>query len=153
MFTDNYLEMVKKRVYQGKGNEKLSAQYTLYKSLLTILKLISPIMPFITEEIYQEHFRKFEKDKSIHISAWPKSKNLDMKDYDKIFGILNDRLTRIRTAKTKARKSMNSEIILTLSKEDHKKLKDVLEDLKSVTNAKEIKEGKFKVEFTGEDKK
>ena len=67
-FCDNYLEIVKKRVYQGEGNSKLSAQYTLYYSLLKILKLIAPIMPFITEEIYQEYFRKNEKEKSIHIS-------------------------------------------------------------------------------------
>ena len=42
---------------------------------------------------------------------------------------------------------MNSEIILTLEKKDQEKLKEVIEDLKDVTNAKEIKEGKFKVEF------
>jgi len=71
-FTDNYLEIVKKRIYQGKGDEKLSAQYTLYQSLLTILKLIAPIIPFITEEIYQTYFKKHEKDKSIHISRWPR---------------------------------------------------------------------------------
>lgn len=153
MFTGNYIELVKKRVYQGNKEGKLSAQYTLYQSLLTILKLISPIMPFITEEIYQEHFRKFEKDKSVHISGWPNFKDLEKERYDRTFGILNDRLTRIRTAKTKAKKSMNSEIILTISKEDHKKLKDVLQDLKNVTNSKEIKEGKFKVEFTEGERK
>ena len=42
---------------------------------------------------------------------------------------------------------MNSEIILTIEKKDKEKLKDVLEDLKGVTNAKEIKEGEFKVDF------
>ena len=42
---------------------------------------------------------------------------------------------------------MNSEIILTLSKENIKALKNMKEDFKSVTNAKEIKEGKFKVDF------
>ena len=45
----------------------------LYHSLLTILKLIAPIMPFITEEIYQEYFKKNEKTKSIHICGWPES--------------------------------------------------------------------------------
>ena len=47
-----------------------------YKSFLIILKLIAPIMPFITEEIYQEYFKKIEKDKSIHISGWPEIKVL-----------------------------------------------------------------------------
>lgn len=147
IFCDNYLELVKKRIYQGEGNKKLSAQYTLYKSLLTILKLIAPIMPFITEEIYQEHFRKKEKDKSIHISKWPKVEGIGKEKQEKTFEILMDLLSRIRTEKTNNKKSMNSEIILTLGKEDKEKLGDVLEDLKDVTNAGEIREGKFKVEF------
>ena len=42
---------------------------------------------------------------------------------------------------------MNAEIILTISNEENNKLKEMLEDLKDVTNAKEIKTGKFKVEF------
>ena len=42
---------------------------------------------------------------------------------------------------------MNSEISLTISKKDYEKLSNILEDLKDVTNAREIKTGKFKVEF------
>ncbi len=160
-FCDNYLEIVKKRVYQGKGNEKLSAQYTLYKSLLAILKIVAPIMPFVTEELYQKYFKVREKDKSIHLSAWPKfwtpqaypeksSKKISTRGkdkYDKTFGVLMERIARIRTEKTKAKKSMNAECIVTLTKEDKMKLKDVLKDLQEVMNAKEIKQGKFKVEF------
>lgn len=159
MFCDNYLEIVKKRVYQGKGDKKISAQYTLYHSLLTILKLISPIMPFITEEIYQKYFRKFEKDKSIHISKWPSSPHppdtlaksfathpkSDKKKNP--FDILIKVISDVRAEKTKAKKPMNSECILTLEKNVQDKLKDVLNDLKDVMNIKEIKEGKFGVEI------
>ncbi|MDT9121724.1 class I tRNA ligase family protein, partial [Escherichia coli] len=60
-FADNYLEMVKGRVYQGDGDAKLSAQYTLYKVLLTIIKLFAPIVPFVTEEIYQTYYKENEK--------------------------------------------------------------------------------------------
>ena len=42
---------------------------------------------------------------------------------------------------------MNSEMVLSLNKKDSEKLKDVLNDLKDVTNSKEIKIGKFGVEF------
>ena len=42
---------------------------------------------------------------------------------------------------------MNSEIVLSIDEKEHKNLKDILEDLKDVSNAKEIKQGKFKVEF------
>src|SRR3989338_4304332 len=158
-FCDDYLETVKKRIYNEKGDKKISAQYTLYNSLLTILKLLAPIMPFVTEEIYQEHFKKTEKNKSIHVSVWPKFYDMhkgkwqwDEEDWRELgwvnrWYVYRDTLSKIRSKKTQNKKSMNSEIILTLDKKTYNALKEFLEDLKNVTNAKEIKEGEFKVEF------
>ncbi len=143
-FADNYIEIIKKRVYNEKEDKKLSAQYTLYQSLLTILKLLAPIIPFITEEIYQNYFREFEKDKSIHITQFSK---IDIKEKTDAGDLFIDVLRRVRQEKTKAQKPMNVEIILNLDKKDYGILRELLEDLKAVTNAKEIKEGKFKVEF------
>ena len=139
-FCDNYLEIVKKRVYQGKGEEKVSAQYTLYKSLSTILKLIAPIMPFIAEEIYQNHFKKTEKTKSIHISEWPEAEK------EKDFGVLGrfyEILSKVRQEKSQNKKPMNCEVRLELEEKDYKLFGDnLLEDLQNVTNAREIVIGK-----------
>tara|TARA_Y100000310_G_scaffold340429_1_gene436190 strand:- start:9839 stop:12202 length:2364 start_codon:yes stop_codon:yes gene_type:complete len=153
-FCDIYLESVKGRIYNEKGDKKKSAQYTLYQSLLTILKMLAPIMPFITEEIYQEHFKKFEKEKSIHLLEWPKyNKNLtgwndkNVKSHANELTLFSSLLTNVRVEKTKNQKPMNAEIILTIEKRFYEDLKEMLEDFKKVTNAKEIKEGKFKVEF------
>ncbi len=157
-FCDNYLEIVKKRIYNEKGDKKKSAQYVLYKSLLAVLKLIAPIMPFVTEEIYQEYFKKYEKDKSIHVSKWPETRKQKkeksiVKKYEKgelgwdKWDLLASIISKIRQEKTKAKKSMNAEIILTLNRINYKDLKDVLQDLKDVINAKEIKQGKFNVDF------
>ena len=97
MFADNYLEIVKTRIYQNKKGKE-SAQYVLYQSLLTILKLIAPITPFITEQIYQEHFKKMEKIKSIHLTKWPERSNeKESKDFDFFINVLS----RIRQEKTK----------------------------------------------------
>lgn len=150
MFCDNYLEIVKKRVYKGEGEKRVSAQYTLYQSLLTILKLTAPIMPFVAEEIYQAHFKAFEKDKSIHISDWPKPENIEQKKLDVVhkFGSFVNVLEQIRRWKTNNQKAMNSEIILTLAKEEIEGISDLLGDLKDVMNAVEIKEGEqFRVDF------
>jgi valyl-tRNA synthetase len=158
MFADNYLEIVKKRVYQGEGEKKKSAQYVLYHSLLDILKLFAPIMPFITEEIYQEHFKKFEKDKSIHLASWPKYEKSNKKSVVKKYeeGELGgDKweqlvhlISKVRQEKTKAQKPMNSECVLTIGRGQNEDLKEMVEDIRNVTNAKEIKIGKdFKVEF------
>jgi len=143
IFADNYLEIVKKRVYNEKGDKRKSAQYTLYKSLLVILKLFAPIVSFVTEEIYQTYFRKIEKEKSIHLTEWPVGKIWKTDEFDLFIEIL----AQIRQEKTKAKKSMNAEIVLSLDKNDLKVIEEMIEDLKDVANAKEIKEGKFKVEF------
>jgi valyl-tRNA synthetase len=108
---------------------------------------MAPIIPFITEEIYQNYFRKTEKEKSIHICNWP--------EVDKSFKISNsngfnyfcDLLAKIRQEKSNANKPMNSEIILTLEKNVLKSLVGIENDLKNVANAREIKEGNFNVEF------
>jgi len=152
-FCDNYLEIVKKRVYQGTGNKKVSAQYTLYYSLLKILKLLAPIMPFVTEEIYQTYYKKTQKEKSIHISTWPRINTLqiheaeiDKKEGDQL-ALFYETLSKIRQEKSSSQKAMNSEIILTLDKKTYDELSGMLEDLQNVTNAIEIKSGKFKIEF------
>ncbi len=149
IFCDNYLEVVKKRVYNETGDKKLSAQYTLYKSLLTILKLIAPIMPFISEEIYQDYFNKTEKEKSIHLTKWPefeKTKKGLIKKTETL-DLFLDILSKIRQEKSNNKKPMNAEIVLTMPKKEKDKLKLLLNDLKDVANAKEIKDGEFKIEF------
>jgi len=143
MFADNYLEIVKKRVYQNKKGKE-SAQYVLYKSLLTILKLIAPITPFVCEEIYQTYFRKTEKEQSIHVSEWPKSEKIKQ---NKELDLFLDILSKIRQEKSNNKKAMNSEVVLTLDKKELKILGEMIEDLKDVINAKGVREGKFKVEF------
>lgn len=74
-FADNYLEFIKYRLYAEDKNSASAkaAQATLYKCFLAIIKLYAPIMPFITEEIFQLFFKNSEKEKSIHISEWPQA--------------------------------------------------------------------------------
>lgn len=149
-FCDNYLELVKRRVYQGKGEERKSAQYVLYQSLLVIIKMLAPIMPFITEDIYQEHFKKFEKNKSIHISKWPEKDVWKLREASYSgdqWPIILKLISDIRQEKTKAKKAMNSEIILTIPQGQYISLSIHLQDIAEVMNAAEIKKGKFKVEF------
>jgi valyl-tRNA synthetase len=152
IFCDNYLEIIKDRLYnsnkRGK-NSKKSAQYSLHKSLFTILKLIAPIVPHITEEIYQDYFIKKEKFKSIHLSDWPKyDKKLEDKRSEKIGDLAVEIISKVRKFKSKNNKSLKTEVNLILNKKHKTLLNPVLEDLKSTVKAKEIKFGdKFRVEF------
>ncbi len=106
-FCDYYLESVKRIVYQGDENEKQSINYTLYRSLLDVLKLIAPIMPFVTEHIYQEHFRKIESEKSIHTSKWPKP---GKEKYKKDLEIIKENLSKINKFKSEIRLPLNASL-------------------------------------------
>jgi len=65
---DNYLEMAKKRLYDDTNELNAGARFTLHHILLMVLKLFAPILPYVTEEIYQGLFAVQE---SIHRSTWP----------------------------------------------------------------------------------
>jgi valyl-tRNA synthetase len=60
VFAANYIEMVKARAYGiGFGEEeKNAAIHTLHKVLSTVLKLLAPITPFITEYLWQVLYSK-----------------------------------------------------------------------------------------------
>jgi valyl-tRNA synthetase len=147
-FTDNYLEIVKRRVYNGSQEERASACYTLYRVLLTILKLMAPFTPYIAEEIYQSNFRKTEGDRSIHISSWPKKLDIKEKTSDEaVWNKLLEVITLVRQKKSESKKSMKTEIKLTLPETDMKILSSVKRDLLDVVNAKELESGSFKLEF------
>lgn len=152
VFCDNYLEIVKDRLYNAERTkaEKESAKFTLYDSLLKNLKILAPIMPFITEELYQKYFRDAQKSKSIHISEWPetlKIKEKDSKSIEDAGDLAINIIQQVRQFKSKAQKSMKAPIILTLDKKHEKTLKPFLKDLKAVTVAKEVKFGKFSIEL------
>ena len=64
-FCDYYLEIIKHRAMEE------SAKFTMFVCLFNSLKLYAPIMPFITEELYQLLYKKHEGIISIHKTQWP----------------------------------------------------------------------------------
>jgi len=51
-FCDWYIELSKVRLYGSDKNKKRDMQFLLFKSLDTILRMLHPYIPFVTEEIY-----------------------------------------------------------------------------------------------------
>jgi valyl-tRNA synthetase len=67
-FCDWYIEAVKPRLRGGDEASKAAAQQVLRESLLTYLKLLHPIMPFITERLW----RLFDEEpKVLMLAGWP----------------------------------------------------------------------------------
>jgi valyl-tRNA synthetase len=71
IFADHYVEAVKSRAYNRSNIFNPEAQkgawYTLHKCLETILKLLAPVIPFITEALWLELYSK----ESIHAQSFP----------------------------------------------------------------------------------
>lgn len=93
---DNYLEIVKGRLYDPKDAlQKRSAQFTLSTVLGGVLKLFAPILPFVTEEIYQLHFAAQDGAQSIHLARWPAANDAWA---DKDAAMIGDEVVRIVAA-------------------------------------------------------
>lgn len=65
-WSDNYLEMAKKRLYEG-GNT--GAHYALYCALDAVLKMLMPFIPHMAEQLHEILFA--EGVTSLHCSGWP----------------------------------------------------------------------------------
>ena len=70
LFASHYVEMVKGRVYDINDSVgQKSAIFTLHKCLSTILKLLAPLCPFITEDLWT----KIYSTQSIHLQYLPQA--------------------------------------------------------------------------------
>lgn len=97
-FCDWYIEMVKPRLYDEESTNKDAAVWTLNKVLVNSLKLLHPIMPFITEEIFS---KLYSKDESIMISKWPEYKEeLSFEKEEKGIEAIKEIIVGIRNLRT-----------------------------------------------------
>lgn len=96
-YCDWYIEIVKPRLYGDDVEAKKAALYTLTYVLETILKLLHPYMPFITEEIYT-YLPTVEG--SIVIANWPHYKEEDnMASEEEMMELAMDGIRNIRNAR------------------------------------------------------
>jgi isoleucyl-tRNA synthetase len=69
-----YVRRSRSRFWQkDMPQDKINAYMTLYTALVTICKVAAPMIPFMTEEIYQNLVRSVDKDapESIHLCDYP----------------------------------------------------------------------------------
>ena len=154
-FCDNYIEIVKRRLYNpdvfGKVGQE-SGQMACYLVLLGMLKMFGVFLPHITEEIYQAYYAQKENKPSIHISNY-----LDLGTVtDKQLLLNGEMLTKIvsdiRGYKSENKislKTMISSLEITIPSEYQDFIKQTEQDLLGVGGIHEItyKTGEYSLKF------
>jgi len=135
-FADHYVEAVKSRAYNqyrefGQKQQR-GAWYALHTCLNTILKLLAPICPFVTEALWRELYSK----ESIHLQPFPQEK----KEYESNLRALSTQFMSFSTTIWKYKKEKN----IALSQEiaaivyGPKELQTFEADLKAMHKIKEL---------------
>jgi len=71
-----YVRRCRRRFWKSsEDRDKLAAYETLYRCLVTLVKLMAPVMPFLTEEIYQNLVRGVDRSapESVHLNEYPRA--------------------------------------------------------------------------------
>lgn len=132
-FCDNYIEIVKHRLYRPEefGEEaRYSGQKTIYTLLYKLLQDFSIFFPFITEEIYQDLYKK---EKSIHLTTI-EPLEVSYEEERKNGDLLLEIISVCRGEKTKNNVSLKTPIKnleLGLSKELNQALEEAIKDIKA----------------------
>ncbi len=134
IFTPHYIELVKHRAYNGSEEENMprkSAHYTLHRILTTILKMIAPITPFVTEYIFQEIY---QPSGSIHMELLTKSEKGKIEEDKRTFDLmnLNSFLWKIKREKGLSLKDAIPKVSIP------KSLKDYVPDLIQMHNIQNL---------------
>lgn len=107
-FCDNYIELVKTRAYGDETavDETRSALATLYLTYKIFIKLFSPFIPYVTEEVFHEILNE---ESSVHTSSWPRLEYYEnCASIENLFDQVVEILDLVRTVKSKEKKSIKT---------------------------------------------
>jgi len=168
-FCDNYLEIAKGRLSIDLGDkertsERLSAQHVAYQTFLNILKMASPFVPHITEEMYHAevvkkgdaesaresmdsksdkgYFYRNVGGKSIHNAKWPSAAaepaSAEIMDGAKLALFIISEGRKVKTAKKIRFGASVSLMEIKCPKAQHGLLNPFLEDIAFAMRAEKI---------------
>ena len=140
-FCDDYVELVKTRAYSP-GQDSSSARSSLHRALSILQRLLAPMLPFATEEVWS-----WLESGSIHLSNWPTTQETlaDFVTTDDASSLLDATcvvLAAVRRAKTEAKVSQRAEVsqlVVTAPSATIDLLKANILDLRNAGALQEIK--------------
>ncbi len=146
-FCDYYLEYVKYRIYAAETGSspatlasKRAAQYTLYTIYSTVLKLLSPITPHASEEMWQMFAKT--KDDSVHLQSYPTpDARFSSADFDSAGALLAQIMAELRQQKASRKLPLNApvkKLVLELPAAQSAAISQIEEEIKMAGGVAEI---------------
>jgi len=139
----SYIQMVREKAAIGDENERKVVFYTIATCLVETLKLLAPIAPFITEQMWQNLKGDFGLGDSVHLTLWPKVnvKEIDVK-LEAQMGVASAVMQSILAAREKAKISVRwpIKVVQVVSHDDAVlvALEELEDIIKTQTNCKEV---------------
>ena len=132
-----YLDIVKDRLYceEKSSLERRSAQTVLAEVLKVLVRIISPVLSFTADEIWERIPESIKNEASVHLSSWveavPEYKNGELAaKWEKIYNLrkeVNKKLEAERQAGIIGH-SLDARVLLNINNEEYDFLKDYTED-------------------------
>ncbi|UCF69789.1 MAG: class I tRNA ligase family protein, partial [candidate division WOR-3 bacterium] len=120
-----YVRRNRRRYWKSESDDdKVTAYLVLYDCLVKLIKLISPIMPFLTEDMYQNLVRQTDTGApdSIHLCDFPESdKSLIDEELEREVALTRSVVSLGRAARNKVNIKIRqplSEIVVDMPKDD-----------------------------------
>lgn len=152
-FCDDYIEIIKNRVYKPEiygEDARKSGLYASYHVMLGIIKCFAIYTPHITEEIYQDYYRKFEGNISIHVSGLESIKYDAEMACDQVIktgNMARDIISRLRRYKSENNLSLKAEIQhVEVVIPENIDIKGCITDIKATCSCKD-----FEVKYSGDE--
>jgi valyl-tRNA synthetase len=131
-YADWYIEMVKLHL-QAEGEERETARAVLLEVHDRVLRLLHPIIPFVTEELWQKLPRRSDDGQTICLAAYPEFRE-DWVDasVDPELAIIQGIVTTIRTARAERQVKPSVKLMATLEGARPEQQKTLTEQMRYV---------------------
>ena len=141
-----YIRRSRKRFWKSENDgDKKSAYFTLYEVLTTLIRLLAPPLPFLTEEMYSNLVKDVVEGapESVHLSSYPEADE-ELIDEKLIDGMtLTQKVVSLgryarNQAALKVRQPLQELKVITKDENSVKTLDNLLDQIKDELNIKEV---------------
>jgi len=141
-----YVRRSRRRFWKSEeDSDKFAAYTTLYQCLVTLSRLLAPLVPFVAEELYQNLVRSVDSgaEESVHLSDFPVADEAKIDDglnSDVRLAMRMASLGRAARAKVgiKVRQPLSKVVVKAISVQEREALRSFVSDILEEINVREM---------------